>query len=377
MHSQDNSGTRAHADPDRCGVLLVNLGTPTAPTSAAIRVYLKQFLSDPRVVDLPRALWLPVLHGFILPFRPRRLVHAYAKVWTQRGSPLLAISRDQHAGLQARLGDTAAVALAMTYGEPSIASALDELTQAGVRRLLVLPLYPQYSATTTAAVFDALYRQLQQRRWPPEIRTINSYHDRDDYIGALAASLQRHWAQQGRGEHLLISFHSIPLRYLHAGDPYFCHCHKTARLLAEHLGLNADQYSVSFQSRLGKQPWLQPYTDIVIPQLAARGCRTLDVICPGFAADCLETLEEVAIRYRDDFLQAGGSDLRYVPALNDDDAHLDLLAAICRQHLQGWPEVADATATAQQAAVRAQRAAEIRPSLDQPGLGARESSPSA
>lgn len=327
----------AHAAPDRCGVLLVNLGTPEAPTASAIRSYLREFLSDRRVVELWRPLWLAVLYAFILPFRPRKLVHAYAQVWTPQGSPLLAISRRQREALAALLGANAEVALAMTYGEPSIERALDQLEQAGVRRILFLPLYPQYSATTTAAALDALFARLQQRRWMPDVRTINTYHDDTGYIDALAASLHEHWQQHGRGDHLLMSFHSIPRRYLDAGDPYYCFCQKTARLLAEQLGLAPGSWSVSFQSRLGRQPWLQPYTDIVLPQLAQRGVPRLDVICPGFAADCLETLEEVAIRYDESFRAAGGRELRYVPALNDSPTHMAALAALCRRHLQGWP----------------------------------------
>ena len=318
-------------------MLLVNLGTPDAPTPAAIRRYLREFLSDRRVVELPRILWLSVLYLVILPFRPRKLVHAYSKVWTTRGSPLLAISRAQQAGLKAALGERADVGLAMTYGEPSIASALHQFEHEGVRRVLVLPLYPQYSGTTTAAVNDAVFRVLGKQRWMPDLRTLGSYHDHAPYIEALAASIEAHWTQQGRGDHLLMSFHSIPRRYLEAGDPYFCQCHKTARLLASQLGLKADQWSVSFQSRLGRQPWLQPYTDIVLPELARKGLRKLDLACPGFSADCLETLEEVAIRYADTFRTAGGEALRYIPALNDTPTHIDMLAGLCRDHLQGWP----------------------------------------
>lgn len=369
MNALPPLAAEAHAASARTGVLLVNLGTPDAPTATAIRAYLRQFLSDRRVVELPRALWLPVLYGFILPFRPRRLVEAYSKVWSAHGSPLLAISREQQAGLRQRLGEEAVVELCMTYGRPSFGMAMDALARAGVRRLLVVPLYPQYSATTTAAAFDALYAELAARRWPPEIRTVNSYHDDSSYIEALADSLQRHWAEHGRADHLLISFHSIPRRYLEAGDPYFCQCHKTARLLAQHLALDPAQWSVSFQSRLGRQPWLQPYTDVVIPELARRGRRSLDVICPGFSADCLETLEEVAIRYREDFLAAGGGEFRYVPSLNAAPLHLDMLAALVRRHLQGWPsDDADRQAGPHQRAQREQRVAALAPSLDHQGL---------
>ncbi len=354
----------AHRMQSRTGVLLVNLGTPDAPTAPAIRRYLRQFLSDRRVVEFPRLLWLAILYFFILPFRPRRLVHAYEKVWTAQGSPLMAISREQQEALSAAFGPDVIVELAMTYGAPSIDAALSELETAGVRRLLALPMYPQYSGSTTAAVFDALFAALGRRRWMPEIRTIGSYHDDPGHIEALATGIESYWQSQGRGDHLLISFHSIPRRYLENGDPYFCQCQKTARLLVTRLALKADAFSVSFQSRLGRQPWLMPYSDRVIPQLATgRGVRRLDVVCPGFAADCLETLEEVAIRYAADFVAAGGEALRYIPALNAQPAHIDALVALCRRHLQGWTE-AGATEGADAVAARLQRVESIGPTLD-------------
>ncbi|HKY92998.1 MAG TPA: ferrochelatase [Nevskiaceae bacterium] len=324
----------AHASAPRAGILLVNLGTPDAPDAASIRRYLREFLSDRRVVELPRAVWMPVLHGFILPFRPRRLVHAYAKVWTPQGSPLMVHSQAQATGLEPRLG--VPVRLAMTYGSPSVEDGLAALDAAGVQRVLVLPMYPQYSGTTTAAAFDAVARVLARRRWLPELRFVNTYHDDAGYIGALAQSVNDHAAAHGRADHLLVSFHSIPQRCLELGDPYHCYCHKTARLLAERLGLADGAWSIAFQSRLGNAPWLQPYTDVVIPELAKRGVRTLDVICPGFPADCLETLEEVAIRYAEDFRTAGGGALRYIPALNARPGHLDALESIARRHLGGW-----------------------------------------
>jgi ferrochelatase len=333
-----------HQGKGRCGVLMVNLGTPDAPTPSAIRRYLRPFLSDRRVVELPRALWLPVLYGFILPFRPYRLAQAYAKVWSEEGSPLLAISRRQQRALQQRLGPDIPTALAMRYGAPGIADAIAELEQQEVRRLLVLPLYPQYSGTTTASVFDAVFAEVGTRRWPPELRQINGYHDDPAHVDALASSIEAHWRSSGRGDHLLMSFHSIPRQCVLNGDPYYCFCQKTARLLAERLRLAEGSWSIAFQSRLGRQPWLQPYTDRVLPQLAERGVKTLDVICPGFAADCLETLEEVAIRYAADFRAAGGETLRYVAALNDAPAHIEALASLVERHLQGWstaPESAE------------------------------------
>lgn len=317
----------------RTGVLLVNLGTPDAPTPPAIRRYLREFLSDRRVVELPRVLWLPILYGFILPFRPRKLAHAYASVWSKDGSPLLRIARDQEKILSDRIGSQTPVALGMSYGNPSIASALNELDANGVERIVLLPLYPQYSGTTTASVLDIIFRELGKRRRLPELRTINDYHDHPGYIGALAQSVRDQWQQLGRAEHLLMSFHSIPQKYVDMGDPYDAQCKRTAQLLAQALELAPEKWSLSFQSRLGTQPWLQPYTDKVLPQLAQQGITSLDIICPGFSADCLETLEEVAIRYREDFLAAGGKTFRYIPALNDNAAHIHFLHTLIGENL--------------------------------------------
>jgi len=317
-----------HSSNNKTGVLLVNLGTPDAPTPVAIRRYLREFLSDTRVVELPRALWLPVLYGFILPFRPRTIAHAYSSVWSERGSPLLAVSQQQTQDLQTLLGADVPVVLGMTYGNPSVSSALSELKQKGAGRIVILPLYPQYSGTTTASVFDAIARVLARERHIPELRTINDYHAHPAYIEALAASVRAYRKANGASEHLLMSFHSIPQRYVNQGDPYDAQCKKTAGLLAEALQLKPEQWSISFQSRLGREPWLQPYTDVVLPQYAAKGIKTLDVICPGFSADCLETLEEVAIRYRADFLAAGGVDFRYIPALNADAKHIRMMQSL-------------------------------------------------
>jgi protoporphyrin/coproporphyrin ferrochelatase len=337
-HALPEALAAPHRRASRSGVLLLNLGTPAAPTPGAIRRYLKPFLWDRRVVEVPRPIWWMILHLFILPFRPYKLAHAYGSVWTDDGSPLLAISRRQQQALQAALGEDLPVELAMTYGEPGVAAALARLKAAGVTRLLLLPLYPQFSATTTAAAMDAVFRELMQDRDPPELRMIRQYHDAPVYIEALAASVEAHWAAQSRGDHLLLSFHGIPQRNLLRGDPYHCHCHKTARLLAARLGLAPEAISLSFQSRLGRMPWLQPYTDAHLKTLAARGIRRLDVACPGFAADCLETLEEVAIGYGKTFTEAGGQSLRYIPALNDQPVHIEALAQLVRQHSQGWPE---------------------------------------
>ncbi|MGH8456658.1 MAG: ferrochelatase [Stenotrophobium sp.] len=309
----------------KTGVLLINLGTPDAPTPAAIRRYLREFLSDRRVVEAPRVLWYPVLYGFILPFRPRRLARAYASVWTNQGSPLLAISQAQATKLRAELGAEIPVVLGMTYGSPGIAAALAELDAQAVRRIVVLPLFPQYSATTTAAALDLVFRELGTRRWLPELRTINGYHDHPGYIAALASSVRAHWQAHGHGDHLLMSFHGLPQQCVDAGDPYDQQCKETAQLLAQTLQLREGEWSLCYQSRLGALPWLKPYTDEVIVKLATNGTRKLDVICPGFPADCLETLEEVVIRYGAGFRNAGGEALRYIPALNDAPAHIALL----------------------------------------------------
>lgn len=356
--------TEEHRRSPAAGVLLVNLGTPEAATTSSIRRFLAEFLSDRRVVELPSLFWWPVLHGFILPFRPRRLATAYGHIWTPEGSPLLRISVIQASALQTRLQDRLhreiPVVLAMSYGKPSIAAGLIALEEQGARRIFVLPLFPQYSGSTTGAVMDAVFGNLRGQRWVPELRTVNSYHDHPSYVRALAASVRKHWAEQGRGEHLLLSFHGIPRKYVLAGDPYYCQCQKTARLLIEALQLEPSQYSVAFQSRFGKMPWVQPYTDARIHQLAASGVETLDVICPGFAADCLETLEEVGLRYKAGFLRAGGKRFTYIPALNDDASHLEALTDIAAANLERWlPETESAESIQQRETRAATRYAEM------------------
>ena len=322
------------------GLLLVNLGTPGAPTTVAVRRYLAEFLADPRVVEAPRWLWWPILHGFILRFRPRRSASAYAKVWSPRGSPLLAIARRQHQALQtlldAHTDSRVRVALGMRYGEPTIASALDELAAAGVTRLVVLPLYPQYSATTTAATFDGVAQTLMRRRLLPELRFIMRYHEHPGYIAALADSVRAAWAAGGRAERLLLSFHGLPQRYADAGDPYPEECRTTSRLLIERLGLNRDEWGLSFQSRLGREPWLQPYTDQTLARWAAEGVRSVQVLCPGFAADCLETLEEIALANRTAFETASGGRLEYIAALNDRPDHIAALATLVESRITDW-----------------------------------------
>lgn len=331
--------TEPHGAP-RVAVLLVNLGTPAAPTADAVGEYLGEFLSDPRVVELPRWLWWPVLHGYILRTRPRRSADAYAKIWRDDGSPLLVLSqqlaRAVGAELAGRTSGRVKTALAMTYGEPSADATIESLMAEGVRRILVLPLFPQYSATSSGAALDAVNRVARTLRWPPELRTINGYYDDAGYLAALAASVQAHWAQNGRGQKLLLSFHGIPEKYAAAGDPYPEQCHETARRLGDALGLGDDELLVAFQSRLGRQPWLRPYTDETIEQLARQDVEILDVLCAGFAVDCLETLEEVALRYRTVFLTSGGRQFRYIPALNAGTAHVTALTNLAMRQLAGW-----------------------------------------
>jgi ferrochelatase len=352
-----------HDQPEVLGVLLLNLGTPDAPSVAAVRRYLAEFLADPRVVELPRPLWWLILHGVILRSRPRRSARAYQSVWTEQGSPLLAIARRQAADLQERLEvqfpGPVRVELAMRYGNPSVATALDSLRGANARRLLVLPLYPQYSATTTASVFDAVTAVLSKWRWLPEVRFINHYHDRFRYISALADSVRDHWARQGEPDRLLFSFHGIPKEYFLNGDPYFCQCHKTARMTADALSLEPGRWQVSFQSRVGNKEWLKPYTDETLKGWGRDGIERVDVICPGFSADCLETLEEILVENRAYFLRSGGKSFGYIPALNDGAAHMGMLAELVRCHAAGWPEAAgtdDATWAPQPLAERLGRA---------------------
>jgi ferrochelatase len=334
----------------QAAVLLVNLGTPTAPTAAALRPYLAQFLGDTRVIDYRRWLWWLILHGIILRTRPARSARAYAKIWSAQGSPLRVFSEALATALQAELNRRAPgalrVALAMRYGEPAVGTTIAQLQRAGVRRLLVLPLYPQYSATSTGSVIDAVADALKASRWPPELRLINNYHDDPAHIEALAGSIESWWSTHGRGDKLLLSFHGIPERYARLGDPYPEHCRRTAQLLRERLQLDDSGLLLSFQSRVGRERWLQPYTAVTVRELAASGVKKLDVVCPGFAVDCLETLEEIAIRNRDFFLAAGGTELRYIPALNASPAQVDSLATLVMRHLQGWPTPALRSATA-------------------------------
>ena len=322
------------------GILVSNLGTPEAPEARALRPYLRQFLGDPRVIELPRWKWLPVLYLFVLATRPRRSAALYRKVWTGEGSPLLVLSRRIALALEERLrGEVAAslhVALGMRYGAPSIAQALRELDRHGCRRILVLPLYPQYFAGTVGTTFDAVFRELETWRVVPELRTVSGYPEDRAYVRALAASVREEWRREPPAEKLLLSFHGVPQRYVDSGDPYFEHCHATARRLAADLELPAERCVVAFQSLFGREEWIKPYTDVTIRYLARSGVSSLDVLAPGFAADCLETLDELAELNRGFFLAAGGRRFRYLPCLNDRDDHIAALAGLARRQLQGW-----------------------------------------
>ena len=343
----------AHGQAPLTAVLLCNLGTPDAPTPPAVRRYLAEFLGDPRVVEIPRAAWFPILYGLILPLRSKKSAAKYATIWTPEGSPLKVWTERQAKLLQGRLGEQGhrvRVLPAMRYGQPAIAAQLDALAAAGATRILVLPAYPQYSGTTTASIVDAVGAWTRGCRNIPELRFVQRYHDDRGYILALAHRIERHWREHGRPDHLVMSFHGVPERTLHLGDPYHCECRKTARLVAEALQLEASQYTVSFQSRFGKAKWLEPYTQPTVEALARAGKRRVDVVCPGFIADCLETLEEIAMEVRHAFLAAGGSEFHYIPCLNDGTEWIHALGDIAERHLAGWPtrEAPDASALAAQ-----------------------------
>lgn len=330
----------AAATPARVGVLVVNLGTPDAPSYFAVQRYLREFLGDRRVIDTARFIWLPLLYGVVLPFRPLRTARNYRKVWLPEGSPLAVYSQRLAAKtndlLQSRLGGDVRVALGMSYGNPSIASAVDSLARQNAKKLLVLPLYPQYCSSTTGSVFDVTTRALRRWRWLPEIRFINGYHDDPRYIAELAASIEAHWQRVGERSHLLLSYHGIPASYVTEGDPYQAQAEATTKAVVARLGLTAGQWSHCYQSRFGRVAWLQPYTVDTLEALAGQGVRKLTVVSPSFAVDCLETLEEVAVEYRDKFLELGGQSLTLVPALNDGDGHAEVLASIIQRHLSGW-----------------------------------------
>ena len=323
-----------HIPAPKVGVLLTNLGTPDAPDARAVRRYLAQFLSDPRVIEIPKLAWQPILHGIILRTRPKKSAHAYAQVWTDEGSPLAAITARQAKALQARLGDGVIIDYAMRYGNPGIGQAIDKLFAGGATRILVAPLYPQYCAATTASALDATFAAIAAKRWQPALRTLPPYHDDPHYIGALKAHLDRQLAALDfTPDRLLLSFHGMPQRTLALGDPYHCHCRKTARLLGETMMIPVD---VAFQSRFGRAKWLEPATDVTLKGYPAKGVTKIAIAAPGFSADCLETIEELGIRGRADFLAAGGTHFARIDCLNDSDEGMVMLATLVARELEGW-----------------------------------------
>jgi ferrochelatase len=334
------SPTFTHSQNDKVGVLVTNLGTPDAPKKAELKRYLKEFLSDPRVVEVPRLLWWMILNLVILNIRPKRSAKAYETVWSDRGSPLMYYTHDQANALRDKLqhqhGDNVVVDFAMRYGSPSVDSVVDKMLQQGVRKLLVLPLYPQYCASTTGSTFDAIAHSFSKRRWIPELRFVTHYHDNPDYINAVADKIKAHWHEHGRADKLIFSYHGIPKRYLLNGDPYHCECHKTSRLIAQALGIEADEHFTSFQSRFGREEWLKPYTDESLKAFPKQGVKSVQIVCPGFAADCLETIEEIGEENREYFIEAGGERYEYIAALNADEAHIQALTNLLESHLQGW-----------------------------------------
>jgi protoporphyrin/coproporphyrin ferrochelatase len=348
-----------HGQTPRTGVLLVNLGTPDEPTPKALRRYLGQFLWDPRVVEIPRAVWWLILHGIVLRVRPKKSAEKYASIWTPQGSPLRVWNEKQTTlltGFLGQHGHQLRVRHAMRYGQPSVASQLDALKAEGVDRVLVVPLYPQYSGATTASVMDEVFRWGQQTRRLPELRHVNHFHDDADYIASLAESVREHWAREGRPDKLVMSFHGMPHRTLLLGDPYHCECMATGHLLAQALGLSKDQYIVTFQSRFGKAKWLQPYTEPTLRALAKAGTKRVDVICPAFVSDCIETLEEIDMEAREAFLSSGGQAFHYIPCLNDRLDWIRALSRIVEQHLRGWPTQLEQQPSAQALRERQERA---------------------
>ncbi len=352
---------RRHEDQSRTGILLVNLGTPDAPTAKALRPYLKQFLSDTRVIEIPRAVWWFILNGVILNTRPAKSAEKYASIWTQDGSPLLVNTRKQASLLKGLLGERGhrglVVDFAMRYGNPSVESVIGRMREQGVERLLVVPLYPQYAGSSSATALDEVFRVLMTMRNMPEVRTIRHFHDDAGYIAALATHIRQQWQLQGAPDKLVMSFHGVPRFTLDKGDPYFCECQKTGRLLAEKLGLKPEQYVISFQSRFGRAEWLQPYTSVVLDELGKAGVKRLDIVCPGFLGDCLETLEEIAMEGKEIFQHAGGGEYRYLPCLNDNPQWIAALADIVEKNLQGWSGLPEEDGAARCARARALGAA--------------------
>jgi protoporphyrin/coproporphyrin ferrochelatase len=330
----------AHGDQLKVGILLANLGTPEAPTASALRPYLREFLSDTRVVEIPRAIWWFILNCLILLVRPKKSAEKYTQVWMKEGSPLLVHSQKQaqllRGFLAQKIKSPFVVELGMSYGNPSMKSALESLKAQHCNKILVFPLFPQYAASSTAAVYDAVWKVLLKMRNVPAIRTVRHYHDHPAYIKALAASVNDYWMKSGKPEKLIMSFHGVPRFHLDKGDPYHCECQKTGRLLAEALGLSKEKYEVAFQSRFGKQEWLKPYLASTLEVLGKAKIKRVDVICPGFSADCLETLEEIAMEGKHIFQSNGGGDYNYIPALNENDAWIHAMTEIALENLQGW-----------------------------------------
>jgi len=349
----NNSSPFQHGKTSKATVVLVNLGTPEAPTAQALRPYLREFLSDPRVVEIPKLIWWIILNFIIIPFRSKKSAAKYAAIWTSEGSPLKVHTEKQAALLKGYLGERGhqvEVVAAMRYGQPALPEVLQQIQNSGSNKILILPAYPQYSGTTTASIYDAVFDHYKKVRNIPELRLIKHYHDHPGYIMALKNSVLKHWEQNQRSQHLVISFHGVPKRTLLLGDPYHCECQKTARLLAQSLGLRENDYSVTFQSRFGRAEWLQPYTQPTIEKLAKQGTQRVDVICPGFISDCLETLEEINIEVRRAFMLAGGKEFHYIPCLNEDALWLRGLSEITEAHLYSWPTSYDALRSLQEQA---------------------------
>lgn len=326
-----------HQQSKKTGILLTNLGTPTEPTASALRTYLREFLSDPRVVEIPRVLWLVILHGIILRVRPKKSAKLYQSIWTDEGSPLMVLSKslfNKVSQILTKNNDTVIVDLAMRYGEPSIAKALNQFQEQGVTNIIVVPLYPQYAGPTTGSTFDAVVSEIKQWRWVPSFTFISGYYDNPLYIQALANSIQEFFEAQGKPEKLVLSYHGMPQYFLENGDPYYCFCHKTTQLLVEKLGLSDDEFVMTFQSRFGKAEWLKPYTDATLESLAKEGCKNVAIVSPAFSVDCLETLEELVHENKAVFIDAGGEKYHYIPALNDRDDHCQLITEIVTQQLK-------------------------------------------
>ena len=328
-----------HGTKENIGILITNLGTPDAPEKQELKVYLNQFLSDPRVIELPKILWQILLKLVILQIRPAKSAEAYKKIWTKNGSPLLDISKRQLEKIKKSLSAShpnMIFEIGMRYGNPSIPSALEKLQKQKVRKLLILPMYPQYCAATTGSTFDEVTNTLQKWRWIPELRFINQYFEEEKYIQVLSNSIRSFWNKNSKPQKIIFSFHGIPKRYLLNGDPYHCFCLKTTRLVKENMGLKDEEIMTTFQSRFGKAEWLQPYTSETLKELPKKGVKNIHIISPGFSSDCLETLEELEEENREYFMESGGEKYKYIPCLNDDDEHIDMFVNLIKKNIQGW-----------------------------------------